>query len=222
MWELIDQGGPLMWPLLLCSWLTIAVLIDRAWAFFSYSQVDRRSLRSQVLDLLREGRVADAALLCANTPGPVSAVVLAGLQSFARHSALKRHPEVVTGTMEKAMEDYAEHAVSAVQKRLSILATIGTAAPLLGFTGTVTGMIKTFMTMWSQGTAAQGVALGISEALITTASGLIIALAAVIPYNVFVSMADKIELEISESKTELVDFVATQLATEAPEPEPEA
>ncbi len=204
------EGGPLMIPLLVCSVLTLGVLIDRIWAFYANSKHDTRSLRARVLALMEEERIDDAARLCTHTPGPVSAVLLSGLQSYAKHRDLADRPADLTDVMEKAMDDYGQHAMSAVEKRLGILATIGSAAPLLGMTGTVTGMIGAFAELSASGAEAEGVALGISEALITTATGLLIALAAVIPYNVFQSVADKINLEIEEASSELLDFVATE------------
>lgn len=203
------DGGPCMIPLLACSILTVAVLVDRMWVFYQQSKYDTRSLRAKVLDLMGEGRVEDSALLCANTPGPLSAVILTGLQSYAKHKDLSDRPDALTAVMEKTMDDYSLHALSAVEKRLAILATIGSAAPLIGFLGTVTGMIRSFAEM-AGANDPRVVASGISEALITTAAGLIIALVAVIPYNVFMGMANKIDLEIEEAKSELVDLIATR------------
>jgi biopolymer transport protein ExbB len=203
------DGGPLMVPLLACSILTLAVLVDRLWVFLQNAKYDTRSLRAKVLDLMGDGRVDDAARLCASTPNPVSAVLLTGLQSYAKHKDLVDRPEALTAVMDKAMDDYSLHAMSAVEKRFAILATIGSAAPLLGFTGTVTGMIRSFAEM-AGANDPRVVASGISEALITTAAGLLIALAAVIPYNVFLGMANKIDLEIEEAKSEILDFIATR------------
>ncbi len=209
MLEYLVKGSWLMIPLLVCSVLATAVIIDRALAFWAYRKIDSRSLRANVLSLLAEDRVADAAVLCENTPGPVSAVLLTGLQSLAKHRELTGKAAELTAAMEKAMDDFALHAMSAVEKRLSVLSTIGNAAPLLGMTGTVTGMITSFAEL-QHGTDAGGVALGISEALITTATGLIIALWAVIPYHIFTSSAGQIDLEIEEATSELLDFVATR------------
>jgi biopolymer transport protein ExbB len=201
------DGGPCMVPLLACSIVTLAVLVDRIWAFYRNSKYDTRSLRAKVLDLMGEGRVEDSALLCSSTPGPLSAVVLTGLQSYAKHKDLADRPEALTTAMEKAMDDYSLHAMSAVEKRLAVLAAVGSAAPLIGFLGTVTGMIRSFAEM-AGANDARVVAAGISEALITTAAGLIIALVAVIPYNVFLGMANRIDLEIEEAKSEILDFIA--------------
>jgi biopolymer transport protein ExbB len=188
--------------------LALAAIIDRWWAFRTNAGVDARALRSKVLDLLGEGEIDEAAKLCASTPGPVSAVILAGLQAYSRLKAIGGKPEIIRTVTEKAMEDYSLHAMSAVEKRLNILSTVGNAAPLLGMTGTVTGMIRSFAIMSSmEGLQAGAVAGGIAEALVTTAAGLLIAIAAVIPYHIFMSMANKVELEIEETSTELLDFV---------------
>ncbi len=212
MLEKLIQGGPLMIPLLICSILAVAVILDRYLAFHANRKVDSRSLRAKVLRLLKENRPDEAALLCTHTPGPVSAVLLAGLDSYARHKAFTTRPESITVIMKEAMLDYSQHAMSGVEKRLNILSTVGNAAPLLGMTGTVTGMIGSFNAIATAGGISAGlVAGGISEALITTAAGLLIALLAVLPYHWFTSQADDIQLEIQETISELLDFVATQV-----------
>jgi len=212
MLQTLLEGGYLMIPLVVCSVLTLAVLVDRGYAFYIHSKTDTRALRAKVLRLVEEDRVDEAARLCSNTASPVSAVLLAGLQSYAKHKALAAKTESLMAIMEKAMDDYAQHAMSAVERRFNVLSTVGSAAPLLGMTGTVTGMIQSFNELAAAGVEASGVAAGISEALITTAAGLLIAMAAVIPYNVFLAMSDKIELEIEETSSELLDFVATRAA----------
>lgn len=210
MLQLLIDGGPLMVPLLLCSILTVAVLLDRGWAFWRHSQTDTRAMRAQVLGLVESDRVDEAAALCASTPSPVAAVLLAGIQSYARHRPLASRLESLIAVMEKAMSDYAQHAMNAVEKRFAVLTTVGSAAPLLGMTGTVTGMIASFGALSAAGVEASGVASGIAEALITTATGLLIALAAVIPYNIFVALANRIELEIDEASSQLLDLIATR------------
>lgn len=212
MLHLLIAGGSMMVPLLVCSILAVAVVIDRGYAFYLHSKTDTRSLRRRVLELLGEDRVDEAAALCAGTPSPVSAVLLTGLQSYKRHREIAPRAESLMAIMEKAMDGYAQQAMKAVEKRFNVLVTIGSAAPLFGMTGTVTGMIASFGAMSAAGVEASGVAAGISEALITTAAGLLIALAAVIPYNVFLSMSERIDLEIEEAHSELLEFVATRKA----------
>ncbi len=209
MLETIVKGSWMMIPLMVCSVLATAVLIDRALAFWANSKIDTKSLRANVLSLLAENRPEDAAVLCSNTPGPISAVLLTGLQSYAKHKALGAKVDELTNVMEKAMDDYALHAMSAVERRLNVLSAVGSAAPLLGMIGTVTGMIAAFGALQGQDNAT--VANAIAEALITTATGLLIAVWAMIPYSMFNSMADKVDLSIEESTSELLDFVATRV-----------
>ena len=208
MLELIIKGGPLMLPLLVCSIMALAVFFDRLWAFYQNSKIDARALRSEVRTLLAEGRMEDAQVLCNSTPGPVSAVLLVGLQTYAKLTAVGEKPDAVRAIMTKAMEDYSLHAMNAVEKRFNILSTVGNAAPLFGMTGTVTGMIASFESLAGAGAIdATLVAGGISEALITTASGLMIALGAVIPLNIFTSIGETIELEIEEASSDLIEFL---------------
>jgi biopolymer transport protein ExbB/TolQ len=213
LWETIKDGGMMMIPLMFFSVLAIGVAIDRGIAFLNYRKVDSRSLRSRLLELVGQGRIDEATQLCADTPGPVSAVLLVGLQSYKKHRPLTDRADDLIDVMEKSMDDYAQHAISAVEKRMSVLSTIGNSAPLLGMTGTVVGMIMAFDELSQTGGFEAGgrVAAGISTALITTAAGLIIALIAVIPYNYFTSLSNGIELEIEEATTELLDYVATRV-----------
>lgn len=212
MLETIIQGRLMMIPLMIESVLTLAVLIDRVWAFYSNSKVDTHALRAQLMKHLRRGEVKEAALLCASTPGPVSAVLLAGLQSYAKLE--KKTPENLRMTVGEVMEDYSLHSMNAVEKKLWILSSVGNSAPLFGMAGTVTGMIKSFGKL-SELADTSAVAVGISEALITTGAGLLIALGAVIPYSLFTSMAENIELEIDEASSELLKFLATEVDRES-------
>jgi len=213
--ELFRMGQEMMYPLLACSVLALAAIIDRAYAFISNWKVDTRALRSRVLALLREGKLSEAAHLCAETPGPVSAVLLAGLQSYAKHKPRNERIESLMDIMRTSMDDYAEHAMSAVRKRQVVLQTVVLIAPLLGMTGTVTGMIRGFDRIAAAGQMnATLVASGIKEALVTTATGLIVAVFAAVPYMVFRASSDRVDLDIEEASSELLDFVATVVETE--------
>lgn len=212
MLETIILGKLMMIPLMVCSVLALSVFLDRLWAFYSNRRIDTRALRAQLARHVRRGQIVDAATLCMNTPGPVSAVLLTGLQAYLKLD--KKTPESLRLTVGEAMEDYALHSMSAVEKRLWILSTIGNAAPLFGMTGTVMGMIKSFQRLAEAADPAV-IGIGISEALITTAAGLLIALGAVIPYSIFTSMAEDIELEIDESASELLEFLAAEHTTPA-------
>jgi biopolymer transport protein ExbB/TolQ len=198
----------MMVPLMIESVLALGLLLDRWLAFRANERVDVRALRAKVLALLREDKVAEAAQLCANTPNPVSAVLLGGLQAYAKHRQHTSNGAALRPLVQDALEDCAYAATGAVEKRLNVLSFIGNSAPLFGMTGTVTGMIKSFDAIRGAG-ALEGsiVAGGIAEALITTAAGLLIAMGAVIPYHYFMGRADAIMMEIHEASSELLDFI---------------
>jgi biopolymer transport protein ExbB len=209
MLEKIILGGPMMIPLMACSVLALAALIDRFLAFRENRKVDTRAMRAEILRYLEEDRLEDAMVLCASTPGPVAAVLLVGLETYSKLRQRKESPESMRLIMFKAMEDYQSHAMSAVEKRFNVLSSVANTAPLFGMAGTVTGMINAFDAMVkAAGLDAKLVAGGIKEALITTAAGLLIALGAAISFNIFTSMAEEIGLEIEEATTEFVEFIA--------------
>ena len=202
----------MMVALALGSIVGFAVLLDRYLAFRANSKVDTRALRAKVLSLLAVGDVKQAAVVCTHTPGPVSAVLLAGLEAYERHKEFSSRPEAISVIMKEAMDEYMTHAMGAVDKRLYLLATIGNVAPLLGMAGTVTGMIKAFAGVAKAGAISPGVvAGGISEALITTAAGVVLAIVMVVPYHIFMNMGEQVHLEIEEAVAEVLEFVATQL-----------
>jgi biopolymer transport protein ExbB len=212
MLEHLLKGGPLMIPLFLCSLISLAVVYDRWVSFRSNKKVDTRSLRAKVLSSLQAGDVQAAIHECETAKGPIAAVMLAGLRSYGQLQAKGESTETIRMVVGEVMEDYSAQSMGMVNKRLDVLTTIGTAAPLLGMTGTVTGMIASFAGLADAASSAGGgaaVANGISEALVTTAVGLVIALGAVIPQSVFNRWSDEIELEIDEVTIAFAEHILT-------------
>lgn len=201
------DGGSMMWPLLALSIVGLAVVLER-WRIFQLAGKDTSAMRRMVFQLLASGKVDDAIRLCEETRGPVAAVLLVGLARYKKLVALSREKSEIEDSVGKSMGDYAPHVISALDKRISLLLLVGSSAPLLGMTGTVTGMIRAFGAMSAAG-ALQGsvVAGGIAEALITTAAGLLIAVPAVIAYNYFSTQLEHITIRIEETANELVSFI---------------
>ncbi len=215
MLEYLIKGEEVTFPLMLMSLVAWAVVIERGWSFWRHSRIDLRALRANVVDLVAQGRILNAAQVCASTPSPVAAVMLAGLQSFDRyHDHHTGRPNL--NMVQKSMDDMSIQAMGALERRFNILTAVGNSGPLLGMLGTVLGMIKSFSGMGtaSSGVNSEAVAGGISIALICTATGLIVALCAVLPYNYFGGKADEVGLQIEEAKTELYEALA-QLEEEA-------
>jgi len=213
MLEKLIMGGIMMIPLMVCSVVMVAVLIEKGRAFYLNGKIDVRALRARIMELLHEGRIDDAMTICTGTPGPVSAVLLVGLQTYKKTLAVNASLDVQRALMVKAMDDYTPQVIHAAEVRLNWLATISNVAPLFGMTGTVTGMIRSFGSLSGAGSLDAGaVGAGISEALMATAAGLIIALCSLIPYNGFMNRIEKLNLQIGEAASELVE--ATSLLSQ--------
>lgn len=211
--EHIINGKIMMVPLLICSLISLAVIYDRWFAFRDNRRIDTRSLRAKVLEKLRLEDIDGAIEECVAVNGPIASVLLAGLRSYKQLRGRDESSETMRMVVGQVMDDYSAQTMSVVNKRLDVLSTIATVAPLLGMTGTVTGMIASFAGLADAGSmggeGSSAVATGISEAMITTAAGLIIAVFAVIPHSAFNRWSDDIELEIEEANSELVEFILT-------------
>ncbi len=213
MLEHILKGGPMMIPLVICSLISLAVVYDRWVAFRANRRIDTRALRSKVMASLRRDDTSRAIAECESVGGPIASVLLSGLRSYVQLKGKQESSETMRLVVGQVMEDYSAQAMGVVNTRLDVLTTIGTTAPLLGMTGTVTGMITSFAGMAAAGSmggsGSSVVADGIAEALVTTAVGLIVALTAVVPQSLYNRWSDEIELEIEESTAEFVEFILT-------------
>jgi biopolymer transport protein ExbB len=193
--ELFLKGGPFMYPLLAASVVGVAVIIERA-VTLSRARTDVRKLMKRVLDALHSKGVDAAAHECERTRGPIAAILHAGLKRAERG----------TEAVERAIETAGTIETSFLERGLIWLATLATIAPLLGFLGTVSGMIRAFNAIAeAEQVNAKLVASGISEALITTATGLLIAIPIQAFHNFFVAQIDRFIIEMEESTADLVD-----------------
>jgi biopolymer transport protein ExbB len=193
--EKFQQGGVFMWPLLFASVLGLAVILERFWTL-SRARVNTTKLMSQVIGALKQDGLQGGVDVCQRTRGPIAAILHAGLMRAPKG------PEAV----EKAIESAGTIEMSFLQRGLIILASIANVAPLMGFLGTVSGMIHAFEAIAAaEQVSAKLVATGISEALITTATGLMVAIPIQLANNFFISRIDRFVLEMEEASIELVD-----------------
>jgi biopolymer transport protein ExbB len=195
---LFEDGGGWMYPLLLCSLFALGVIIAKS---FSLWAARRRSLAvlRDVESHARAGRLEDALRIAADTPGPVAAVLYAGLRRVLERQA--------GGDIEKAMQTTGVIELGYLERGLGVLATVSNVAPLLGFLGTVAGMISAFGAIAAAGQVeAALVAGGIKVALITTAAGLIIAIPVNIAYNVFVMRIDNLIREMEQGSANVLNL----------------
>jgi biopolymer transport protein ExbB len=189
------SGGPFMHPLLLCSIIGLVFIIERMWTL-SRARINVRKLMARVVRGLREGGVQRAMEELQSTRGPIAAILHSGLLR-ANHG-----PDAV----EKAITTSGTIEMSFLERGLVAVATVGNVAPLLGFLGTVSGMISAFAAIaQAEQVSAKLVAKGIQEALITTATGLMIAIPMNIMHNFFVAQIDRFITEMEEASAELVN-----------------
>lgn len=213
MLEHILDGGIMMIPLMLLSVLVFAVIIDRMRAF-KIIEKDPRMLREGIIKHLESGEIDPAIRDCEKFQGPVAAVLLVGLIKYKKIARRGKSLTEIEENVNRTMNDYVPHVISALEKRLNYLTMIAGVAPLLGMTGTVTGMISSFQSMATSGMNATAVSTGISEALVTTAAGLLIAMPAVVAYNIFTKKIERFVLEIERSATDLMDQITLDHETE--------
>jgi biopolymer transport protein ExbB len=193
--QLWGDTGFMRWPLALCLVLGILVII---WKFIDLTSKASRTKRilKDVDELLTQQRIKEALDLTRDTNAPAANILYAGLE---------RHEEGTDRVM-KAIENQGLIEMSKLEKGLVVLATLTNIAPLLGFLGTVIGMIIAFQSIEAAGEVeATLVAGGIKVALLTTAAGLMIAIPVSIGHNYFVSRIDSLVIDMEESAQKMVD-----------------
>jgi biopolymer transport protein ExbB len=212
----LREGGLFMWPILILGIIAGGVIIER-FRSLRMLTADPGKVRAEVVSLLKEDRVEDALKLCEQEEGPVPAILSAGLRKYYVLRKLGHDPAKVEEQVVKAMDDYGVHVVAALEKHLPVLATISSVAPMLGFLGTVAGMVTSFKEIEAKIGLDNIVKLasgGISIALLTTAFGLIVGIPAFMGFNYFSGVINRFVLEVEESATELMETVTLQMALE--------
>jgi len=201
----LTLGGPVMVPLLICSLLSVAVIIERALTF-RRAAGNVAPLMQKIRHHLLRGEGALALTACENTRGPVAEVLAAGLRGHFQN-----------GRAEQAMEEQAMAELPHLHRWLVVLDTIVTLAPLLGLLGTITGMIRSFNVISQTGVShPMGITAGIAEALIATATGLVIAIFTLVAHNYFQERVKRIVGEIERRSTQLVNFLASLRRADEP------
>jgi len=190
------QGGMWMYPLLFFSLLALTCIIER-FIIFTKAKINVNEFLTKIRKALLVNRnVKEAIKVCEQSRGPVASVMKAGLLRYG-HSR---------EDIEKTIENAALYELDRLEKRLGVLATTANVAPMIGFLGTVTGMIKSFGTLAEQGlTNPAAVAVGISEALITTATGLIVAIPAQLAYNWYTTKVTRFVRDIETATNMLLE-----------------
>jgi biopolymer transport protein ExbB len=196
---LFADGGWMMYPLVLCSLVAVGVIIAKFWTLWIAHSGTARVLR-EVEEATIEGDVDAAIEIARATPGPTAAILLAGLRRI-------KNGKMMAGELEAAVATTGTIELSFLERGLVILATIANVAPLMGFLGTVAGMILAFASIEQAGTVdATLVAGGIKVALLTTAAGLIVAVPINITYNFFVTRIDQLIMDMEQGAQKILNL----------------
>lgn len=190
------DGGWVMWVLLAFSIVSIAIMIERWWVLQSAKINVNEFLAKLRKALIVNKSLRDAIKICEQYRGPLASIMKAGLLKYGQPKE----------DIEKTIETAALHEMARLERRLVVLASVANVSPLLGFFGTVSGMIKSFDALAEQGLSNPGaVAAGISEALITTAAGLLVAIPTQLAYNYFTNRINGSVRDIETSTNMLLE-----------------
>ncbi|HEX7319444.1 MAG TPA: MotA/TolQ/ExbB proton channel family protein [bacterium] len=191
-------GGGIMWMLLACIVLGLAILLERMYSLFFKIRLNPAVFLSRVQALVSEKGVQAGIALCDQTPSPVAKIVKAGLEKADKGKDVIEDAITRAGAIELGFLD----------RGMALLAGLTTVAPFLGFLGTVTGMMKSFAAIAAAGEVEPTiVASGISEALITTKWGLLIATPLAIIHILFTGKVDGYTRDMEEAAAQLVDYL---------------
>ncbi len=196
--KLFVDGGWAMWPLLVLLVLGVAVAIERL-ITLSRAGIDAESFFNRFEEIFKNAGPDEAARLCSETPGPLASVIHAGLLRIDRG----------IDQVEKAVENSGAVEMAFLERGMVWLSTVANLAPMIGFLGTVSGMINAFQAIKTAGDVEPSmVAGGISEALITTAAGLIVGIVIQFCYNFFANRIDNIIADMTERTAVFIDILS--------------
>ena len=198
MWDLSLKGGVIMIPLLILSILAIYIFIERAVVIRKAAREDH-TFMDRIKDYIHEGDVDAALNLCKKTDTPYARLIEKGITRLGRPMN-----DVLV-----AIENVGNLEVAKLEKGFPWLATAAAGAPMLGFLGTVTGMVRAFYNMASAGTSADITTLsgGIYEALVTTVAGLVVGIIALFAYNYLVARVDGVVNQLEAKTMEFMDLL---------------
>ena len=198
LWQLFNAGGWLMWVLLLLGGVTIFIFVERFVAIRRASSFNM-GFMNRIRDLISEGDVRGAVALCRKTNTPIARMVEKGVERLGRPM----------GDVQTAIENLANLEVSKLENGLPFLATIAGGAPMIGFLGTVLGMVETFMDMSAAGGTVDMALLsgGMYVAMVTTVGGLVVGIPAYFGYNYLVARIEKMVFRLEANSIAFMDIL---------------
>ena len=197
MLEFVIKGGPVMVPLLLCSVISLSIIVERCLSL-RRNRILKYDVLQRIEELLRDRKIPEASTLCKRYPSSMSRILLAAILNHD-----KSRQEI-----KEIIEDAGRQEIPVLERYLTILGTIASISVLLGLLGTVMGMIRTFNSIAALGYGnPEALASGISEALVATATGLAIAIPTLVMYNVFTSKVDSLVIEMEKNSLRMLSIL---------------
>ena len=200
-WQVFLAGGPIMWPILLCSIFAFAIFFEKI-LYLNKAGINIEGLLNIILEKIKRHEIKEALQICDSTKNPISNILKAGILKYDRPK------EQIIQTVEGA----SQYEIPRLKKNLEVLITLANIAPLLGLLGTALGLVNCFQAIQAKAQLYQPVllgdlAFGIWEALFTTIAGLVVAIPAFLAYNYLAARVNHFISEMEKASTELVNFL---------------
>ncbi|OFX86764.1 MAG: biopolymer transporter ExbB [Bacteroidetes bacterium GWF2_33_16] len=197
-WEMAMKGGWIMIPIVLLSFVAVYIFFERFFAIKKASQTDINFM-NKIKDYIHDDKIESALALCQSTNSPVSRMIEKGLQRIGRP----------LNDINAAIENVGNLEITKLETNLPTLATVSGAAPMIGFLGTVMGMIQAFysMSMAGNNIDVSRLADGIYTAMVTTVAGLIVGILAYLAYNILVAKVEKVVFQLEANTSEFMDLL---------------
>ncbi len=201
--DYMQKGGPLMWLILLCSIVSAAVFFERV-TYFHQATMRVGEFMRGLANLIQQHRWAEAQIECNATTTPVTRVI---------HAAILRH-DAPRSELKEIVQEAGQLEVPTMERRLSVLATIGLVTPLIGLLGTVIGLIESFVNISSQSGFANAtdISAGIYQSLLTTAAGLVVAIPSCVGYAYLSSRVNALMHDVERAGIEIVNMITESRA----------
>ena len=194
--QLIDDGGPIMWVILAGSLIAVFVFLKKVFQFHR-EEINVRELLRGLFNVLKRDGFVEAITLCDNTPGPAARLLGAAILAYERGDE----------DIRQAIDDAALEEMPKLERHINLLGTIGFVMPLIGFLGTVLGMMRAFQVAANaEALSAERISEAVNMALITTASALVVAIPCYIAYNYMVARVHSITLDMEKASLEIMNF----------------
>ena len=195
--ELMRDGGPIMWVILFCSVVALFIFLKKVFQFHR-EEINVGELLRGLFNVLRRDGFVEALTLCDHTPGPAARLLAAAIRAYERGD----------DDIRKAVDDAALEEIPKLERHINLLSTLGFVLPLIGFLGTVLGMIKVFqVAQTNEAFSATDIAGAVNMALISTAAALAVAIPCYLAYNYLIARVNLITLDMEKASLEMLGFI---------------